>query len=458
MKIRLKLTLLFTMLFAAVLLVFALAIYFSYSVNRKEEYYKRLKQQAITKANLLFDVKISPRVLQEIHKNSLNIFHQEEIAIYDTDFHLLYHDAAAVDKIKESKEMIATIIKKKEIQFSDGKLQAVGVLYTYAGRQYIITVAAQDEPGFKKLRNLKYILIVSFLFTIILTLAVGRFFSKKALQPVSEMVSKVGTITATNLHLRVKEGNGKDEIAELAVTFNQMLDRLEQSFDAQKQFVSNISHELRTPLSAIITELELSGTKVRTAQEYNTIIQLALIDARRLAKLSNGLLNLAKASYDQAEIAFRILRLDELLVEARQQTLKTDPGFHIDIKFEQEIEDDKLISITGNEYLLKIAFGNLMENGCKFSQHKQCIVTINFDATHTLLHFTDQGIGIPAEDIPRLFTSFYRGQNQQYTTGNGIGLSLAHKIIALHKGTLTVHSAVNKGTTFMIALPHLSAS
>lgn len=458
MKIRLKLTLLFTILFAIVLAVFALAIYFAYSFNREDEYYKRLKQQAITKANLLFDVKIHPDVLQEIHKNSPNTLHLEEVAIYDTAFHLLYHDAVEIDKVKETKQMIDEVAQKGEIAFSEGKLQAVGVLYKHGGREYIITAAAQDEPGLTKEKNLRYILIVSFVFANALTLIAGRFFSKKALQPVSEMVDKVEEITATNLDLRVYEGNGKDEISELAVTFNQMLNRLEQSFDAQKQFVSNISHELRTPLSAIITELELASTKSRTPEEYHKTIQLALSDARRLAKLSNGLLDLAKASYDQMEIAFRELRLDELLVEARQQVLKIDPAFHINIAFEQEIEDDDLVSIIGNEYLLKIAFANLMENGCKFSEDKRCTVSINFNETTTILLFTDQGIGIAPEDIPHLFTSFYRGSNQRYAAGNGIGLSLTHKIIALHKGNITIDTSINKGTTFTLSLPHVTVS
>lgn len=456
MKIRLKLTLLFTILFAIVLAIFALAIYFAYSFNRENEYYKRLKQQAITKANLLFNVKIHPDVLQEIHKNSPNTLYLEEVAIYDTAFHLLYHDAVEIDKVKETKQMIDEVAHKGEIAFSQGKLQAVGVLYMHDGRHYIITAAARDEPGLTKQKNLQYILIVSFVFAIVLTLIAGRFFSRKALQPVSEMVDKVEEITATSLDLRVYEGNGKDEISELAVTFNRMLNRLEQSFDAQKQFVSNISHELRTPLSAIITELELAGTKSRTTEEYNKTIQLALSDARRLAKLSNGLFDLAKASYDQTEISFRELRLDELLVEARQQVLKIDPAFHINITFEKEIEDDDLISVIGNEYLLKIAFANLMENGCKFSEDKQCTVVINFNATTTILHFIDHGIGIAQENIPHLFTSFYRGSNHQYATGNGIGLSLTHKIITLHKGNITVESSVNKGTIFILSLPHVT--
>ena len=455
MKIRLKLTLLFTSLFAALLLAFALVTYFSYAANREEEYFKRLKQQAITKANLLLETKIRPEVLQVIYKNSPNSLFQEEVAVYDTNFHLLYHDAVEIDKVKETRGMIDTIIARQNIHFNVGPLQAVGVLYKYEGKSYVLTAAARDEAGLEKLDTLKYTLIVGFGIAVVLTLIAGTLFSRKALQPVSQMVDKVNAITATNLDSRVDEGNGKDEMAELAITFNQMLDRLEKSFDSQKEFVSNISHELRTPLATIITELELSETKERTPEEYKIIIALTLNDARRLSKLSTGLLDIAKASYDQTEIIFKELRLDELLLDARQQVLKSNSAYHVNIIFEREIENDDDISVKGNEYLLKVAFYNLMENACKFSENHQSTVAISFHDKNTILRFADRGIGIPTEEIPHIFSSFYRGTNKTFASGNGIGLSLTDKIIRLHNGSITVVSDVNEGTTFTIELPHL---
>jgi len=455
MKIRLKLTLLFTALLAALLLAFALVIYFSFAENRENEYFKRLKQQAITKANLLLNIKVTPAVLQLIYKNSPNTLYQEEVAIYDTAFHLLYHDAVEIDKVKETHQMIERIVRLKEIRFYVNKMQAVGFLYNYQGRNYVITSAALDNYGFNKLKNLKYTLIICSIVVILLTLIAGNFFSRKALQPVSRMVKKVEDITVKNLDLRVDEGNRKDEIAELAVTFNQMLDRLEKSFDAQKQFVSHISHELRTPLSMIITELDLSLNKPRTNEEYRDTIKRSLIDSNRLVKLSNDLLDLAKASYDQSEIVMKELRLDELLVDARQTVLKSNLAYKVNIAFEQEIEDDDFISVVGNVYLLKVAFINIIENGCKFSQNHQSTVSISFQAQNTILRFSDSGIGISDEDLPNIFTPFYRGENEIQAEGHGIGLALTNKIIQLHKGTITVVSKLAEGTIFTIELPHV---
>src|SRR6202043_215540 len=145
-------------------------------------------------------------------------------------------------------------------------------------------------------------------------------------------------------------------------------------FDAQKEFVSNISHELRTPLTAMLAELQLTVSHERNNEEYKKSIHHAISDAQKLVKLFSGLLDLAKASYDQTEITFKELRLDELLLDARQSILKSNPGYGIPIIFEREIEEEDFISIKGNEYLLKVAFANLMENGCKFSNDNQCSV------------------------------------------------------------------------------------
>jgi signal transduction histidine kinase len=451
-KIRLKLTFLFATLFGALLLAFALAIYFTNARQREQEYYNRLRQLAITKTSLLLQAGVQPAVLQLIYKNSLNTLPQEEVAVFDTAFHLLYHDAGDIDKVKETRTMIDSIIAFKEIHFYYEDVQVTGFIYPFKGTTYVITAAARDEDGLARLKALRWELALAFAITIGLTLLAGTFFARKALQPVSKMVDNVSAISASRLDLRLNTGNGRDEIAELAVTFNHMLDRLQQSFEAQKQFVSNISHEIRTPLAAIITETEVAAMKQRSPDQYREALRQILHDARRLSRLSGDLLDLAKASYDPSGISFKELRVDEVLLDARQFILQTNPTWHVVLLFEKEIEEDDRITIPGNEYLLKVAFANLIENAGKFSPDHRCCISIGFHQRHTLLRFTDSGIGIPAGDLDNIFIPFYRGANKQYAPGNGIGLSLTQRIIHLHQGAITVESQSGKGTTFTITL------
>ena len=219
---------------------------------------------------------------------------------------------------------------------------------------------------YKDVAKLEYTFIFTFIICIILIVVIGRFLLKQFINPVSRIITRAEDISASNLHLRIDVKNNNDEIEKLASTFNQMLDRLEKSFASQKEFVSNISHELRTPLAAITTELEIALMKERSPEEYKKIIGLALNDVYRMTRLSNGLLNLAKATYDQKEIKFKEVRLDELLMDARQSVQKSNNEYKVNVIYESEIENDASISVVGNEYLLKVAFINLMENGCKF--------------------------------------------------------------------------------------------
>ena len=455
MKIRNKLTFLFTAIIAALLLLFEMAIYFAFSKNRAEDYYSLLRHAAVTKANLLLDAKIAPSVLQLIYHNSENTLFEEEVAIYDTSFHLLYHDAVEIDKVKETQQMMNDIIVNRKIRFNQGSLQVVGFLYRHKGKGYVITAAANDQYGYAKLLYLKYTLVIAFFVAVIFIFLTGKFIANKALQPVTVMLDRVEEITATNLDLRINEGNGKDEMAELAITFNAMLNRLEKSFDAQKEFVSNISHELRTPLTAMLADLQLALSTNGTIGEYRKSVNHAVSDAQKLVRLSNSLLDLAKANYDQTEITFKEARLDEILLDARNDVIHNHPDYKVNIIFETEIENDEFISVRGNEYLLKVAFMNLIENGCKFSEEKEATVAITYFNEKTILRFQDNGIGVDAKELPNIFTSFYRGANKKYAGGNGIGLSLTKKIIDLHKGVISIVSMVDEGTVFTVELSHI---
>lgn len=454
MKIRTRLIILFTLITAIILGLFATIIYLSAKENREIEFYQLLRKEAITKANLFLNAHVDKKILQDIYHNNRKILNEVEVAIYDTHFDLLYHDAVDIDFVKETKVMIDQIIHKGEIRFYQQGWQVVGLPYRYEGKNYIVTAAAYDEYGYSKLANLLHNSIFVFVISILFILIAGIFFSKKAFEPVRAMIEKAKNISATNLDLRLYSHQSKDELSELADTFNEMLNRLENSFDAQKHFVSNISHELRTPLAAIIAELELSTTKERSIADYKAAIHHALNDSKKLVRLSNSLLDLAKASYDPSEITFKPVRIDEVLLDARQQVQQTNPEYKIDIHFEDDFESDDQISVNGNEYLLQVAFSNLFENGCKFSSPHRCTVLVLFEDKNIILKFKDQGIGIPEQDLAQLFSPFYRGKNKDYTYGNGIGLALTEKIITLHHSKITVVSEENVGTTFMITLRH----
>ncbi len=451
-KIRTRLTLLFTLITTTILLTFATVIYYTAKENREKEFYALLKKETITKANLFLNARVDKKTLQDIYHNNRKILNEVEVAIYDTSFTLLYHDAVDIDFVKETKRLINDIYQKGEVNFYQGDWQVVGLRYEFQGKSFIITAAAIDQHGYNKLEKLFKTIIVVLIISIFVIYIAGYFFSKKALAPIKEMTEKARNISATSLHLRLTNNGSNDELSELANTFNDMLNRLENSFDAQKQFVFNISHELRTPLAAIITELELSANKEKNLDEYKSAINNVLNDAKKLVRLLNSLLDMAKASYDPTEISFKPIRVDEILLDARHEVLRLNSNYKIDIYFENDFENENQISINGNEYLLKVAFINLFENGCKFSKNKQCNVSVLIDNNKIKLYFIDHGIGISEDDLKNIFTPFYRGENKKFADGNGIGLSLTQKIIHLHKGSISVQSQKYQGTTIEVEL------
>lgn len=454
MRIRNRITLLFTVLTASLLLIFATTVYLSSKKNRESEYYNVLKNEAITKANLLFKVGVDAHILQDIYHHNREVLDELEMAVYDTSFHLLYHDAESIDIVKETRQLNDRILKEKEIYFYEDDWQVVGLVYLHNDQQYVITAASYDRYGINKTKNLLHTLVFSFCIFIFVIYVVGLYISKKAFDPVKDITDSAHKISASNLDMRLQVHNSKDELSEMSDTFNAMLDRLEKSFDAQKEFVYNISHELRTPLAAIIAELELTNSKERSIGQYQDAIDNALTDSRKLTQLINNLLDLAKANYDTSEIHYKPIRIDEILLDARQIVQRTHPNYKIDINFDREIEDENEITVHGNEYLLRLSFINLFDNGCKFSNNSKCRVMVYFDKAQVILKFSDEGIGISERDLGKIFNQFFRGNNSNYTDGTGIGLSLTQKIIHLHKGDIQVYSQENIGSTFTVSLPH----
>ena len=454
MKIRTALTLRYTCITAAVFLVFITAIYYVSEHSRSNAFFRNLKSEAITKAHLFLNNQVDAETMQSIYLNNKK-FIDEEVAVYDTDFRMLYHDALQNDIIKETPEMIERILQKKEIDFYIEDYQGVGIIYTFEGKDYIVTAAAYDGYGYAKREILKETLALLLFSGLTVLIIVGYLLARSALAPIRSIVKEAENITASRINKRLPVKNEKDELGELSLTFNALLDRLEKSFNSQKMFVSNVSHELRTPMAALSAELDLAVQKERSPEQYQNAIHNALQDSQRVIKLIDGLLNLAKADYEPEQIKREEIRLDELLLDARELVLKAHPDYHIELVFEQEAEEDNVLTIIGNSYLLTTAFVNLIENNCKYSSNRASSVLIAYWEQWAIIRLSDNGVGMSDTDKENLFKLFYRGENKHIAPGNGIGMALTQKIIHLHKGELTVSSHKDEGTTFVVKLPHI---
>lgn len=453
MDIRKKLTVRFIFIVAIIITLSSFSIYFSSSEYRKDDFYQRLNSKAINTAKLLIEVEeVDAELLKKIEKDNPVSLPNERIIIFNYKNEILYSsDEDQLFQIDSA--MLDDIRLENEIFFTQGNYEVTGFLYADQYDRFVIIAGATDIYGLNKLKNLRTILLICFIASILVVSIAGWVYSGKALQPISKVVKQVDAISIASLDRRVDEGNGTDEIAQLAKTFNRMLVRLEKSFNLQKNFIANASHELRTPLTVITGQLEVALLSERNQEEYKKVLQSTLEDIVNLNATSNRLLLLAQASSDTTKKEMQAIRIDEILWQAKDDVNKRYPAYLIKIHFDAALDDEENLTVTGDEQLLKTALVNVIDNGCKYSENHSINVEVKLEKSKISLAFKDEGIGVDEEDLRLITEPFHRGKNTNQIKGHGIGLSLVDRIITLHHGTLVIHSKINVGTTVFITLP-----
>jgi len=453
MNIRNKLLVQFSFIVVTIVLIFTVGIFYFSSDYRKTDYYSRLEDRANTTARLLLNVdEVDEALLKIIDKNTMLLFN-EQIYIFNQEDELIYYNPPEAPPFTDT-ALINLIKVKKQHAFSENRREVLGILYESNDRNYVVIISAFDKYGLAKIKNLKIILAVGLIISAIATIFFGLFFAGRALDPISNVINQVNNITVSNLSKRVDEGNQKDEIAMLAMTFNQMLQRIEDAFILQHDFVSNAAHELRTPFTVLLTEIDFTLMQERDNEYYKKVLLSLSDEIKKLSKLSNGLLDLARISFDKSTFHKKSIRIDELLIEVCNSVLLSNNKFNVKINFGSLPDNENQLSFLGSEQLLSIAFINLIDNACKFSDSKSVEVKLESNEEYMTIVFSDQGIGIPQEDIDNIFQPFYRGKNTHFIAGYGIGLALTQKIIHLHKGEIQVTSELGKGSIFTILIPN----
>ncbi|MFN8355389.1 MAG: HAMP domain-containing sensor histidine kinase [Spirosomataceae bacterium] len=453
MKIQTKIAIQFSLIVGSLLALFSFVIYQQFADFRQQEYYTRLKNKALTTAQLLIRVKeVDRNLLKIIDKNTLTALVDEKVLVFDQQNRLFY---SSLDDhvIRYDLNLLNRIRTEKYVETNDGENEIVGLIYELDRQDYVILASAFDRFGKSKLQNLENTLIIGLLVGIFLTVLLGVFFAGAALHPVNQFIAKVSTITANNLRERIDERNGKDEIGQLAKAFNKMLVRLEQAFELQKTFVSHASHELRTPLAALKSEVEISLEEHLSVTQHKGILRAISKDIDRLIMLTNSLLQIVRPLKSSTS-NFKEVRIDDVVFQAQNELLSGKPEYRIKVEYAQEPENERRITVIGDEALLKTVFTNLMDNACKYSATHACQVNIDFTESHTVVSIQDQGIGIPPEDISSVFEPFYRSKNALNISGFGVGLSVCKKIVDLHAGKITVKSVLQQGSTFVVTLPN----
>ena len=388
-------------------------------------------------------------VVKEIRQDFLEELPNEKITIIDLqqfDIHSKSNLSIPVSFLEEIENLKRAYYKNKNTFYS-------GIKYHNRGKDYLVIVSAENYYNTHHIVYLRNLLFIASLISILIIIFIAWFFSRRVLRPLQMIIGDMKKISTENLNFRLKEPQDNEELRSLTSTFNNMLNRLETSFETQKNFISNASHELNTPLTSIIGEADVTLAKERSKEEYILSLKNILEDAGKLDKKTKALLFLAQTGYDGKAQTFISLRIDELVIDVKETVEKIYPEAVIHLDFDSLPENPDKLTVNGNTQLLHLAISNVVMNACKYSKNRKVNFALAASDKNVIITVKDKGIGIPENELPYIFDPFFRGSNTENFHGYGIGLPLTRNVIKMHNGSVIATSSKAEGTVMEIKIP-----
>ncbi len=351
------------------------------------------------------------------------------------------------------------------VAFSAGEIQTVSIagrgwaeydrlIYIDGyGNAWIRGIASFSEAE-STIQTMVNVSLIILPFMVIIAIVGGYFITRKAFSPVRKITDSAESITDGNeLSRRINLGKGKDEIYTLASTFDRMFDRLESSFETEKQFTSDVSHELRTPIAVIISQCEYALESAESEQELLGALKVIMGQSQKMSRLIAQLLFLSRSDRKTQPLTIEEVNMSALTeVVIEEQKILADKK---NITIHQEIEPDLILQ--ADETMIMSMLINLIANAIKYGK-QDGYVFVQLRETGNQIEgvIRDNGIGISESDQSKIWTRFYQvdtARTSEKEGGIGLGLAMVKWIIESHKGTISLESALSKGSTFTFVLP-----
>jgi len=319
------------------------------------------------------------------------------------------------------------------------------------GRAEVAAAYPADEVDFM-LRKLFSMLLYSIPALIVVSIGTGWFLAKRALRPVDLIARAAKRITAERLAERLPLPISNDEIGRLTDILNEMIARLERSFEQVRQFTSDASHELKTPLAILMGELEVALRNEAMTDEARVVLESCLEEVIRLTQVVQGLLDLSRADSGQIAIDRKSISVSALLEDLCEdiEILSEPKAIIVSSSIQQNL------FVLGDQVRLHQAFLNVLENALKYTgEHGSVTVELRAEFNQVILSVADTGVGIASDQLSRIFDRFYRVDQARSKNiqGTGLGLSIVRWVVEMHGGTISVQSELGVGTKFTITLP-----
>lgn len=317
------------------------------------------------------------------------------------------------------------------------------------GKDISLRIAASLAPIQNTMNVVLTISLIAAPLLLAISIIGGLSIARRSLRPIDHIIETTEVIARGDLSERIRGVETRDEVGKLAEMINEMLDKVEAAFIREKRFTSDASHELRTPVSVIMAYTEALMEDLKQAQEEVKSLQVILSESRRMERIIGQLLMITRGQENQYPVQMEPLNISEMLEAVTEQMAGSTQAHGISLMLDAKAE----ICVKGDQSLLTQMMINLIENAVKYNR-KDGHVWIQIRKTNDrcVITVTDDGIGIPAENLPHLFERFYRIDPSRDRTGSGLGLSIVQWIVKLHQGTVMITSEVGKGTTVAVTI------
>jgi len=358
-----------------------------------------------------------------------------------------------------SKQALERLIKNKNSIFETIRIpstqQKARLLYSYVAADAILQTGIAMDSTSRFLSAFKKVFLGAMGFIIFFSAVSGWLLIRKALSGVQTITTTAQNITGSNLEARVAGTGNKDELDHLVITFNSMLDRIEELVKSIREMSDNIAHDLKSPIARIRGFAELALTHEENMEDYRIMASNTIEESDRLLDMINTMLVISRAEAGEGDFEFKKIDLSIMINEACNlfAPLAEDKN----IKFSHTIEDQ--IFIFADIKMLQRAFSNLLDNAIKYTSKKGKVsVSAVKQKDQVIIKIFDTGIGIKPEYFEKIFERFYRIESSRTSPGTGLGLSLARTIVRQHQGDIFIQTQESrhqdKGTIFMVILPY----
>jgi signal transduction histidine kinase len=451
MKLRQRIIVLFSSTFLVVLGMALLGVYSLSAQYRSQEFLERLKDKTTTTFRLLFEVEqIDHDLLRVFDDNIINSLYEEKVLLFDSNGKLIY---SSVDdtRVLFPEDVVQRLKNgEEEITYTEGEFDVYAHVIHEKGQEYFAIGKAYDRYGKDKLEFLMWVLIVIFFASVILVSFLVFYITRQLTRPILQLTTEVEQITATNLR-KVEVPPTHDEITSLALGFNAMLDRVDESFRFQKNLIHHISHELKTPIAVLMTNIERSMNQTDPALQRESM-EFQRSGLMQMAGVINTLLEISKYESLPERVFEGEVRLLDVIFECTDEFKLLDQDVLIDFQLDENVQDAGELTLPGSERMLKIAFINLLRNAIEYSTDKQVKVELNLNQSTVDIAISNNGEVLTQEEQLKLFGHFFRGNNSRKKAGIGLGLVMTARIIELHQGKVNYAISANQLNFFHVQL------